>query len=81
MELNENWINQWVKRSPHLFTRTPYAKVTKVAGKTLAFSPLLFISWEFFNSENLFSSLITCTKDFLWPCAAIIAKCFNASPY
>jgi hypothetical protein len=49
--------------------------------KVLAFSPLLLFAWEYYVSENFFGSIVTCTRDFLWPIAAVTAKGFNASPF
>jgi len=43
--------------------------------------PLLFLAWDYYNTGNLVSSMITCIRDFLWPGAVVLAKCFNASPY
>jgi len=50
-------------------------------GTTIAFSPLIFLALEYYNCGNIFDACITCMRDFLWPVAAMTAKCFNASPY
>ena len=53
----------------------------KVGDKTLAFSPLLFLAWDYYNSGSFVHSCITCCRDFLWPAAVVVAKAMNASPY
>ena len=53
----------------------------KGAGKILAFSPLIFLAWDYYNSGSLVHSVITCVRDFMWPAAVVVAKSLNASPY
>jgi len=56
--------------------------MAKGAGtKALAFSPLLFIGWDYYNSGSLVHTMITSCRDFLWPIAAIAGKAMNFSPY
>jgi hypothetical protein len=49
--------------------------------KGLAFFPLIFLAWEYYNSGSMVHSVITCARDFFWPAAVVVAKSLNASPY
>ena len=55
--------------------------IKKYAGKTLAYFPLIFLAWDYYNSGSLVHSVITCVRDFMWPAAVVVAKSLNASPY
>ena len=50
IELNKKFIETEVAKAPHLYKKTPHlAKMAKGAGtKALAFSPLLFIGWDYY---------------------------------
>ena len=47
----------------------------------MAFFPLAFVAWEYYNTGSLISSCVTIAKDFLWPVSVTAASCLNASPY
>ena len=47
----------------------------------MAFSPMLFFAWDYYNSGSFVHSVITCARDFFWPAAVVVAKSLNASPY
>ncbi len=70
-------------KAPHLYKKTPHlTKMAKGAStKALAFSPLLFISWDYYNSGSLMHTIMTTCRDFLWPIAAVAGKAMNFSPY
>jgi len=54
----------------------------KGAGNTvIAFSPLIFLAWEYYCSGSFIHSCITCCRDFMWPAAVVVASSLNASPY
>ena len=56
--------------------------MAKGAGtKALAFSPLLFIGWDYYCSGSMWHTMLTTVRDFLWPIAAIAGKAMNFSPY
>ena len=57
------------------------SKVGPAAETLLAFSPLIFLAWDYYNSGSLVHSVITCVRDFMWPAAVVVAKSLNASPY
>jgi len=61
--------------------KTVVKKTTELGGKALAFSPLAFLAWEYYSSGSLVSSIITCTRDFMWPGAVVAAAYMNASPF
>ena len=45
--------------------------------------PLVFLGWNFYNSgnDNLFSSMLTVMKDFLWPISVVCAQSLSFNPY
>ena len=49
--------------------------------KFIAFSPVAFLAWDYYNTGSFIQSTITCGRDFLWPAMVVAAKSFNASPY
>ena len=55
--------------------------IDKLSEKTMAFSPLIFLAWDYYNSGSFMHSVVTCCRDFLWPAGVVIAKSMNASPY
>ena len=55
--------------------------VKPTGGKVLAYFPLLFFSWEYYNTGSLIESTFNCIRDFAWPAAVVIAKCLNFSPH
>ena len=52
-----------------------------VAGKALAFSPMIFLAWDYYNTGSFIHSCVTCCRDFMWPAAVVVAGYMNASPY
>ena len=56
-------------------------KAGPVVEKILAFSPLIFLAWDYYNSGSFVHSVITCVRDFMWPGMVVVAKSLNASPY
>ena len=54
---------------------------SRVGGAAMAFFPLIFLAWDYYNSGSFVHSCITCCRDFLWPAAVVVAKAMNASPY
>ena len=48
---------------------------------TMAFFPIVFLAWDYYNTGSFIHSCITCCRDFLWPAAVVVAKAMNASPY
>jgi len=61
--------------------KTVVKKSAELGGKALAFSPLAFLAWEYYSSGSLVSSILTCTRDFMWPGAVVVAAYMNASPF
>jgi len=43
--------------------------------------PLLFVAWEYYETENFIHSLVNVTLEFLWPVSVTCASFLNASPY
>ena len=69
---------------PYLFKKSSHVVkdvVKDTGGKVLAFSPLIFLAWDYYNSGSMVHSVITCARDFFWPAAVVVAKSLNASPY
>jgi len=58
-----------------------FTPIKYVGEKFFSFSPLLFLTWEYFNTGSLMTSVITCCRDFMWPAAVVTATYMNASPY
>ena len=82
--MNVKWVKDWKELEPSLFTKTSHVvkDVVKDTGsKVLAFSPLIFLAWDYYNSGSFVHSVITCVRDFMWPAAVVVAKSLNASPY
>ena len=73
--------------APIMKEKTPYIKkyaekaAKKTSDKTLAYFPLIFLAWDYYNTGSFIHSCITCCRDFLWPAAVVVAKYCNASPY
>ena len=54
---------------------------TAATSRVMAFSPLLFLAWDYYNTGSFIHSCITCCRDFAWPAAVVVAQAMNASPY
>ena len=79
-KVNYQWVDALRKEyADSLGHKTEYIK--KYAGKTLAYFPLIFLAWDYYNSGSMVHSVITCVRDFMWPMAVVAAKSLNASPY
>jgi len=62
-----------------MFSKTEHLKDLSRTG--MAFFPLIFLAWDYYNSGSMVHSVITCVRDFMWPMAVVAAKSLNASPY
>ena len=59
-----------LEESRDLFKISPYEFPGK---KVIAFSPLLFLAWDYYNTGSFIHSCITCCRDFAWPAAVVVA--------
>ena len=65
---------------PEIFAKTP--RYFKDVGHTVvAYFPLAFLAWDYYNTGDLLESCVTIARDFLWPAAVAAASFMNASPY
>ena len=70
--MNKEYLDLEIVKNPKLYKTTPYV---------IAFCPLIFLAWDYYNSGSMVHSVITCARDFFWPAAVVVAKSLNASPY